>query len=61
MIWKIYNRWGQVVFETNDRRGAWDGTFNGQPQPVDVYQYTLDVQFVDGTKTRRTGDITLIR
>jgi gliding motility-associated-like protein len=61
MIWKIYNRWGQVVFETNDRRGAWDGTFNGQPQPMDVYQYTLDVQFVDGTKTRRTGDITLIR
>jgi gliding motility-associated-like protein len=61
MIWKIYNRWGQVVFETNDRRGAWDGTFRGQPQPVDVYQYTLDVQFVDGTQTRRTGDITLIR
>jgi gliding motility-associated-like protein len=61
MTWKIYNRWGQVVFETNDRRGAWDGTFNGQPQPVDVYQYTLDVQFVDGAKTRRTGDITLIR
>lgn len=61
MSWKIYNRWGQVVYETSDRRGAWDGTFKGQPQPVDVYQYTLDVQFVDGTRTRRTGDITLIR
>lgn len=61
MSWKIYNRWGQVVFETSDRRGAWDGTFKGQPQPVDVYQYTLDVQFSDGTRTRRTGDITLIR
>ncbi len=58
---RIFNRWGQLVFETNDRRGAWDGTFKGQPQPVDVYQYTLDVQFVDGARTRRTGDITLIR
>jgi gliding motility-associated-like protein len=58
---KIYNRLGQKVFETNSRFGAWDGTFNGKPQPVDVYAYTLDVQFTDGTKTRRSGDITLIR
>lgn len=61
LSWKIYNRWGHIVFETNDRRGAWDGTFRGQSQPVDVYQYTLEVQFVDGAKSRRTGDITLIR
>jgi gliding motility-associated-like protein len=61
MSWKIYNRFGQKVFETNDRRGGWDGTFNGQLQPVDVYGYTLDVQYSDGTKARKKGDITLIR
>jgi len=61
MIWKIYNRWGQVVFESNDYRMGWDGTFKGKPQPMDVYAYTLDVNFSDGTKTRKTGDITLIR
>jgi gliding motility-associated-like protein len=61
MIWRIYNRWGQKVFETNDRRGLWDGTFNGRVQPMDVYAYTLDVEFSDGTRTRKTGDITLIR
>lgn len=61
MTWRIYNRWGQVVFETNDRKTGWDGTSKGQPQPVDVYQYTLDVQFTDGTTKRKTGDITLIR
>jgi gliding motility-associated-like protein len=61
MTWRIYNRWGQIVFEATDRRAAWDGTFRGKPQPVDVYQYTLDVQFVDGTTKRKTGDITLIR
>jgi len=61
MTWKIYNRWGQVVFETNDRKTGWDGTYRGSPQPMDVYQYTLDVQFTDGTTKRKTGDITLIR
>lgn len=61
MSWKIYNRWGQKVFETNDRRGGWDGTYNGKLQPMDVYTYTLDVQFSDGRPYRKTGDITLIR
>jgi len=61
MSWKIYNRWGQVVFETNNRKMGWDGTYKGQPQPMDVYAYTLDVEFTDGTKVRKTGDITLIR
>jgi gliding motility-associated-like protein len=61
MIWRIYNRWGQVVYESNNRKSGWDGTYKGQPQPMDVYQYTLDVQFTDGTRKRKTGDITLIR
>ncbi|SEP45455.1 gliding motility-associated C-terminal domain-containing protein [Niastella yeongjuensis] len=61
MTWKIYNRWGKVVFETHDRRAGWDGTVNGQLQPMDVYAYTLDVEFFDGKKVRKTGDITLIK
>lgn len=61
MNWRIYNRWGKLVFETQDRRIGWDGTFNGQLQPMDVYAYTLDVEFFDGKTLRKTGDITLIR
>ncbi len=61
MNWKIYNRWGQVVFETNNPFIGWDGTYRGTPQPMDVYAYTLDATFFDGTKARRKGDITLIR
>ena len=61
MNWKIYNRWGKLVFETQDRRAGWDGTYKGQAQPMDVYAYTLDVEFFDGKKVRKTGDITLIR
>lgn len=61
MHWSIYNRWGQKVYETNNLKSSWDGTFNGKIQPLDVYSYTLDVIFSDGTKYRKTGDITLLR
>jgi len=57
----IWNRWGQKVFETNDKDIGWDGKFNGALQPMDVYAYTLDVEFFDGKTAKRKGDITLIR
>ena len=59
--WKIFNRWGQVVFATTDRLQGWDGTFKGVLQPMDVFTYTLDVEFTDGKKYRKTGDISLLR
>lgn len=57
----IWNRWGQKVFETASRFEGWNGRVKGVVQPMDVYAYTLDVEFFDGTKTTRKGDITLIR
>jgi gliding motility-associated-like protein len=57
----IWNRWGQKVFETNSYKEGWDGKVKGTVQPMDVYAYTLDVEFFDGTKATKKGDITLIR
>lgn len=57
----IWNRWGQKVFETDNRRNGWDGKYKGVLQPMDVYAYTLEVEFFDGTRTTKKGDITLIR
>lgn len=61
MQWTIYNRWGQKVYETNSIKSSWDGNFKGKIQPADVYTYTLEATFTDGTTARKTGDITLIR
>ncbi len=61
MGWKIYNRWGQLIFQTTNRKQGWDGTFKGKVQPMDVYTYTLDVEFTNGKKLRKTGDITLLQ
>ncbi|MBI1341477.1 MAG: PKD domain-containing protein [Terrimonas sp.] len=57
----IWNRWGQQVFESSSINAGWDGKYKGVLQPMDVYAYTLDVEFFDGTKTTKKGDITLIR
>lgn len=61
MKFVIWNRWGQKVFETADRFSGWDGKYKGVLQPMDVYAYTLEVEFFDGSKTTKKGDITLIR
>jgi gliding motility-associated-like protein len=61
MQFVIWNRWGQKVFETNNRFQGWDGKVKGAVQPMDVYIYTLSIEFFDGTKTTKKGDITLIR
>ncbi|HEY4149533.1 MAG TPA: PKD domain-containing protein [Chitinophagaceae bacterium] len=59
--WRIYNRFGNLVFSTSDRNQGWDGKYNGVVQPIDVYAYTLEVEFTDGTRTTKKGDITLLR
>jgi gliding motility-associated-like protein len=61
MKFTIWARWGEKVFETNDKHIGWDGRFNGKLLPMDVYAYTIEAEFSDGTKTTKKGDITLIR
>ena len=38
IYFRIFNRWGQLVFETNILRNGWDGIFHGQPQVMDLQQ-----------------------
>jgi gliding motility-associated-like protein len=61
MTWRIYNRWGEMVFETIDKTQGWDGTYKGSVQPKEVYHYVLAVEYSDKTKYEKKGDITLLR
>jgi gliding motility-associated-like protein len=61
MKWRIYNRFGNLVFESDTQSRGWDGRYKGVVQPMEVYAYTLEVEFTDGTKATKKGDITLIR
>ena len=58
---RIFNRWGELVFETNDLTIGWDGTWRGEPIAPDVYDYYLDGFCVDGQQFLIQGNITLIR
>ncbi len=61
MTWRIYNRWGAVVYLGTDIAEGWDGTYKGKLQAQDVYHYTLDVEFSSHDKVSKKGDITLLR
>ncbi len=57
---RVFNRWGQLVYDNGDPGRGWDGTQNGNPAPSDVYVYQIILRFASGDKTF-SGDVTLIR
>ncbi len=57
----IFNRWGELIFNTTDTSLGWDGTYQGKPQPVDTYNYYLKGKCVDGQFSAHKGTITLLR
>jgi gliding motility-associated-like protein len=58
---RIYNNWGQLIFETNDQAEGWNGTFNGTEQPLGVFVWVVEVEMFNGEKIKKTGDVTLLR
>lgn len=61
VTFRIYNRWGELVFETTTMESGWDGTFRGKQLPPDVYDYYLEGHCIDGQEFLIKGNITLIR
>ena len=57
----IYNRWGQLLFKSNDPNVGWDGTFNGNKLEGGVYVYAVGYHNLMGKLIKREGTITLIR
>jgi gliding motility-associated-like protein len=58
---RIYNRWGNVMFETTDINKGWNGRHNDQEQPLGVYVYTIEAQTSTGKVFTKTGNVTLVR
>ena len=58
---RVFNRWGELVFESNDIRQGWDGYYKGKLSQQDVYVYQLWVRFTDNKEVQRMGDLTLFR
>ncbi len=58
---RIWDRWGVLVFETNDIGKGWDGTYNGTPQPMGVFVYQVQAVTSSGRVFEKHGNVTLIR
>jgi gliding motility-associated-like protein len=57
----IYNRWGEVLFNSNDPKIGWNGLFMGEIVPNGHYLYSIEFENQDGSKTIENGTILLIR
>lgn len=59
---KIFDRWGEKMFETQKVEKGWDGTLpSGEDAPTGVYVYSVTIQYIDGTTKEKQGSLTLIR
>ena len=58
---KIYNRWGVLVFETNDRTKGWDGMYEGNSVSDGVYYWILDYKNVCSEESNLKGFVTVSR
>jgi gliding motility-associated-like protein len=58
---RIFNRYGQIMFETNQYLKGWDGTFKGKPQLPDTYVWIIKGINTFGRTVEDKGTVTLIR
>ena len=61
LYFAVYNRWGQLVFESNDLLKAWDGKRDGVDQPVGTYIFELNAITIDDLPYQKHGDVNLLR
>ena len=61
MIFRIFDRWGEMVFESTDSTIGWDGTFRGRKLDPDVYDFYLDVTCIGGLQSITKGNVTLMK
>jgi gliding motility-associated-like protein len=64
-IWEfefyIFDRWGTIIFQTNDPYIGWDGTYKGKMVQSDVYGYIAKARSITGKSITKTGPVTVVR
>lgn len=57
----IFNRWGELIFESTDLKYGWDGYYHGKLSPQGVYVWKIDLKWNNGKTFNKVGDVTLLR
>ncbi len=58
---RVFNRWGQIVYNNETPDQGWDGTYKNENAPSDVYIYDILIEMPSGVIENRKGDLTLLR
>jgi len=61
LTFKVFNRWGQLVYNGKDAKNGWDGRIDGKPAPTDVYNYYIELVLPLGKHQVYKGTVTLLR
>jgi gliding motility-associated-like protein len=57
----IFNKWGQMIFQTTDPTRGWDGRYNGEFVPTDAYVYLIVYRTPEGQTIEERGTVTALR
>jgi gliding motility-associated-like protein len=61
MTFRMYDRWGNMVFEASDPGMKWDGIYNGKMMDPAVFVYHLEATLITGDRIKKKGNVSLIR
>ncbi len=61
MYFAVYNRWGEMVFETTNQNVGWDGIYKGMKADPAVFAWYLRATCYNGNELKKQGNTTLIR
>ena len=61
LYFAVYNRWGQMVFETTDINKGWDGIYKDMKADPAVFAWYLTAKCYNGSEIKKQGNTTLIR
>ena len=58
---RVFNRWGQLIYDGRAVEPGWDGSIGGTPQGADVFVWMVEGLGLDNKVYRRKGTVTLVR
>lgn len=58
---RIFNEWGEQIFQSNIQSSGWDGRYKEAPQPVGKFIWTVNGELIDGKKVKMAGEVILHR
>jgi gliding motility-associated-like protein len=60
-LFQVYNRWGELIFETEELNDGWNGGYKGQAAPMGVYTYYFRFETASGELFEKRGTVTLLK